>query len=173
MLLGISLGLYNISLLLEIIIVFIIGFPVLLFILWYLDTRCANINLSKKKRITISILASILVAIWIYTDQYHYDIAFDRATETSNLSLPFYIVTSLDFPENNNMADDFGVNKTLKLLYSPSSKDIEQLERLCTEDERWTKKGNSDLFHEDIYEEELRLTVEVSGKTVHTELIRW
>lgn len=71
------------------------------------------------------------------------------------------------------MADDFGVNKTLKLLYSPSSKDIEQLERLCTEDERWTKKGNSYLFHEDIYEEELRLTVEISGKTVNTELIRW
>lgn len=40
---GISLGFYYLSLLLEIIIVFIIGFPVLLFILWYLDTRCANI----------------------------------------------------------------------------------------------------------------------------------
>ena len=178
-----SVAYYQLSNYIEIIIVFlflmIIGIPVWLFVLWLLDKYYERVKLPKKKRVRIAVIAnlilSILVGIYLYIEPYREDWAFDMATKESNISLPFYFVTSIEYPEGDNDGDDFCVNKTLKFLYSPSQKDIEQLERLCINDERWTKEYKCYHYQDTIFDDELMLDViiDIDNNKAKTRYLKW
>lgn len=121
----------------------------------------------------ISLGPSVLVGAFILTEQYQSDEALGRATSSSSLSLPFYYVTDVDFPQQRNDGDDFCVNKTLHFFYSPSASDIEDLEKLCKDDERWTKVGNKYCFRECVFESERSYEVEIEGDEVKTTYLKW
>lgn len=180
---GIAANFYFFSIYLMIVIEFLffifIGFPVTLLILWLLNKYHSRVTLSLSQRFNIAIWANLLlslsIGVYLYTDPYRNDFAFDHATETSNLSLPFYYATDIRFPPENNGADDFGVDRTLKFLYSPSHNDVERLEQLCLEDSRWKKVGGKYHYQESIFEEELVLEVEidVEHNRVATSYLKW
>ncbi len=178
-----SAGFYYLSLIIIIIFGFlfflIIGFPILSYILKLVDEKSSRFSFPKKKRIKISLLVNLALAIvfgvYTYTEPYRYDAAFEIATHESCLSLPFYWAIDVNYPKEKNMADDFGVDKTLKFFYSPSQKDIEQLELLCQSNEKWTKNGNCYYYEDEIFESELKIdvTIDVDKNRVYTHLLRW
>lgn len=178
-----ALSYYHLGIFIEIIFIFlcfmIIGIPVLLFILKKIDDRSDKISLSKKKRIWMAILVNVVLSLisglYIYMEPYRCDWALDITMERSNLSLPFYFATNVDYPQENNDADDFGVNKTIKFLYSPSKQDVEQLEQLCQKDERWTKHGSRYHYNELIFDKELHLDVviDLNNNTATTKYLKW
>ena len=178
-----ALSFYYLEIFIEIIFIFlcfmIIGIPVLLFILKIIDDNSDKISLSKKKRIKMAILInvvlSLIAGLYIYLEPYRCDWAFDMAMEKSNLSLPCYFATNVYYPPESNDADDFCVNKTIKFLYSPSKQDIDQLEQLCQKDERWTKNGSDYHFHEEIFDEELKLDVviDLNNNKATTKYLKW
>ena len=178
-----SVTLYYLSIIISIIMEFLffmlIGFQLLLLVLRLLDKKCSRISLPKKKRIIISLLVnltlSIVYGIYLYTEPYRYDAAFEIATKNSNLSLPFYRAIDIQYPKEKNVADDFGVDKTLKFFYSPSQTDLYQLERLCQSDERWTKEGKNYRYQDEIFEAELKLDViiDVENNKVYTHFLKW
>ena len=178
-----ALSFYYLGIYIEIFFVFlcfmIIGIPILLFILKKIDERSSKISLPRKQRIWIAILGnvvlSLIAGLYIYLEPYRCDWAFDMAMEKSNLSLPCYFATNVYYPPESNDADDFCVNKTIKFLYSPSKQDIDQLEQLCQKDERWTKDGNDYHYHEEIFDEELKLDVviDLNNNKATTKYLKW
>lgn len=178
-----ALSFYNLGIFIEIIFVFlcfmIIGIPILLFILKKIDNGSSKISLPKKKRIWIAILVNVVLSLisglYIYLEPYRCDWAFDMAMERSNLSLPFYFATNVYYPPENNNADDFCVNKTIKFIYSPSKQDIDQLEQLCQIDERWMKNGSNYHYHEEIFDKELNLDVviDLNNNKATTKYLKW
>ena len=121
----------------------------------------------------ISLGLSVLVGAFILTEPYHCDEAFGRATSSSSLSLPFYYVKDVEYPQHLNNGDDFAVSKTLKFFYSPSAGDIEDLEKLCKDDERWTKVGNKYCFKDVVFESENSYEVEIDCDEVKTTYKKW
>ena len=52
---------------------------------------------------------------------------------------------------------------------------IDQLEKLCQEDERWAKEGASYHFHEEIIEEErvFDVVIDIKNNKASTKFLKW
>ena len=177
-----SLTFYYFSLIIAIIIeslfFLIIGIPLLLIGFWLLN-KYNIICVSNKKRIVISVvtnfLLAILIGIYIYLDPYLNDNAFDYTMRSNGLSIPIYYASDVNYPEENNGGDDFGVDKTLRLIGNLSQKDVHKLAQIVSSDARWTMVGNVYHFEDCQYENETRIIVDIdlSKNTVRTSYLKW
>ena len=109
-------------------LIMIIGVPLLL-VIFKILTKYEFIRWEKRRRIKISLVSCLIIfgvySLWIMSEMYRTDWALEYVERTNNISLPYYFVKSVNFPEYWNGADDFGVDKSLKFIYSPSKKDLE------------------------------------------------
>lgn len=177
-----SLLLYYLSLIIAVILesLFFLaaGIPLLLMVLKRLDIK-GVISMAKKKRVAFSVATNLLLAVlvggYILLDPYLNDTAFDHAMKSSGLSIPMYYASDVKYPEDKNDADDFGVDRTLKLIGKLSGKNVDKLNELVASDARWTMKGEVFHFEEYQFENETRMVVDIdlSGNTVRTSYLRW
>ena len=175
-----SLTFYYFSLIIAIIIeslfFLIISIPILMIGLWLL-CKYNLICVSKKKRIVISVVTIFLLAILIgiYTEPYLNDNAFEYTMRSNDLSIPIYYAYDVNYPEENNGGDDFGVDKTLRLIGNLSQKDVHKLAQIVSSDARWTMVGNVYHFEDCQYENETRIIVDIdlSKNTVRTSYLKW
>lgn len=161
---------YNITLLVSAFVVFAatmaIGIPSLILILKFIDKHSGKVSIPKKKRVRLAILFSLLTGVllgaYVRTAEYREDIALRIALEDSSLSLPLKVIVSVDHPSSWNRGDDFGVAKKWRILFAPSNDDIiMELDRLCQTDISWSFSDGHYLYSEDIFEEELRIHVDI------------
>lgn len=95
--------------------------------------------------------------------------------KSNGLSIPIYYASDVNYPEENNGGDDFGVDKTLKLIGNLSQKDLHKLAQLVSSDERWTKVGYIYHFEDCQFENATRITVDIdlSKNTIRTSYLKW
>jgi hypothetical protein len=177
-----SLFFYFFSVAIAIVIAFglimIIGVPLLL-VIFKILTKYEFICWEKRRRIKISLVSCLIIfgvySLWIMSEMYRTDWALEYVEKTNNLSLPYYFVKSVNFPGNWNHADDFGVDKSLKFIYSPSKKDLEEIYYLCDTDDRWSKVDSIITFEETVFENEVvyEVVINLSNNMVDTKYHKW
>lgn len=135
-----------------VVMVIIIGPPVLALLLYLLDHYDVY-NIRGKKRWIIPIFVPLFFApLYGYlTDrsEYHTDRVFDQTMKRYDISVPMYYATNVSFPDEFNQENDFGIDKTLNLVFGFSDKDVSKLEVLAEENKYWVKNDSVYLFTKD------------------------
>lgn len=150
-----SLALYKLSIwfaiFVESLFFIVIGIPVCLWCLSKID-KYSRFSISKKKRIYYSIglnmVMILLLGIYGHREPYREDWALNFTKQECQISLPAFEVQNISYPADWNQADDFGVEKKLKLSQSLSLAEINQLENLCLSDSRWKKIDSTTYMFE-------------------------
>lgn len=162
----------------EILLCLIIGIPALALLFNLLDYYDVY-NMQRKKRWIMSVLVNLIMAplfgFHIYYGKYHKDRTFEYTMKNYGISIPMYYATDASFPEELNMGDDFGIDKTLKLMFGFSDKEVSKLDELARKDQNWVKTDSVYLYIKDDLNNgvNIRVKVDVSGKCVETRYHCW
>lgn len=114
----------------------VIGIPLSILIMYFLDKYVQKINLPKKKRIHIAFGVNIglflILGFKLIFSDYLSDGSLRHILTSYDIAIPLNIITNVEYPEMGNRGDDYQQITTHKVLFGFSNKSIRTMDSLCT-----------------------------------------
>ena len=158
------------------VVVFVLLFVALLIILWIVNKWVLKGKIRLLYRIMLAIgIPLVLVAYDYYNLQHSFYSSsnMDRRLERIGvgITLPSYEITS--YKNEHVIADDF--RDTYQMVFKDSNikSMIPKLDSVCNASDKWSKRGDEYVFHNEIMEEELLDTLTVRPRKGTATFVRY